>query len=198
MVAETFISCKLPCVGINTKLNAKLALRQRADLFEANISNIENISLKSISSLPYCQLCIEFCYNSHSTSQVRDPTRKNQSVSFTLWVDLCIQRFLVPCVFYYMEGELKLCRRIKKKNQLISYRVSSIDFFFLLLPKKYRSWLHRHTNTVILQDSYSGIITGAALPVLGAVYFNFWVILKGEYSNKSYWQEPIPLALQGG
>ena len=59
MVTETFISCELPCVGINTKLNAKLALRQRADLFEANISNIENISLKSISPLPYCQPCIQ-------------------------------------------------------------------------------------------------------------------------------------------
>ena len=67
---------------------------------------------------------------------MRDPTRKNHSVLFTRWVDLCIQSFLVPCVFYYMEGGLKLCWRIKKKNQLISYRVKSIDFFFLLLPKK--------------------------------------------------------------
>lgn len=58
MVAETFISCKLRCVGINTKLDAKLALRQRADLFEANISNIENISLKPISTLPYCRLAL--------------------------------------------------------------------------------------------------------------------------------------------
>lgn len=96
-----------------------------------------------------------------------------------------------------MEGELR------KKNQLISYRVKSIDFFSSYYQKKIldRSWLPRYTNTVISQVSYCGIITGAALPVLGAVYFNFWVvdeILRGEYSNKSYWQEPILLALQGG
>ena len=36
-----------------------------------------------------------------------------------------------------MEGELKLCRRIKKKkNQLISYRVKSIDFFSSYYQKK--------------------------------------------------------------
>ena len=67
-MTETFISCELPCVGINTKLNAKLALRQRANLFEANISNIENVSLKSISPLPYCHTAAlhSVCYNSHS------------------------------------------------------------------------------------------------------------------------------------
>ena len=36
-----------------------------------------------------------------------------------------------------MEGELKLCRRIKKKNQLISYRVKSIDFFSSYYQKKF-------------------------------------------------------------
>ena len=71
MVTETFISCELPCVGINTKLNAKLALRQRADLFEANISNIENVSLKSISPLPYCQPCIQCVIIPTQSSEIR-------------------------------------------------------------------------------------------------------------------------------
>ena len=44
--------------AVVTELNARLAIRQRADLLEANISGNKIIQ-------NYCQSCIRFCFNSH-------------------------------------------------------------------------------------------------------------------------------------
>ena len=58
-----------------------------------------------MSPLQYCQPWIQFCFNSHlkwrlttASVYIRDPARKNQSVLFTRWVDLCIQGFLLHSI----------------------------------------------------------------------------------------------------
>ena len=97
-----------------TKLNARLALRQRADLFKANIP-ANKITLPqghSCTELYIFSFCIALAMRkanfvsrnivlfNYTSSDVwlqhlytRDPAKPNQCGSFTRRVDLCTQRF---------------------------------------------------------------------------------------------------------